>query len=194
MKEVFVVQQFYIHISIQVASNPTLHCISVMTHTLSQRLKRLSLPLQVSPIFQKFPLWPLSFYKRPKLVSVFVNRKKSKKESRFQEKRQKVKTVLRVCFTRSRLQRQQASPVVRVSPPSFFSGPALSISAASCHAFTQLCEHLGFTSIYLVHPLARCALRSLLPESFHRNTLLSNSRGNLQSTLFSGISMAFDIL
>lgn len=125
-------------ISIQVASNPTLHCISVMTHTLSQRLKRLSLPLQVSPIFQKFPLWPLSFTKRPKLVSVFVNRR-NPRVSLLGEKA-KSKNSAQGLFYKGRLQRQQASPVVRVSPPSFFSGPALSISAASCHAFTQLCE------------------------------------------------------
>ena len=146
------------------------------------------------PYLSKVPIMATFFLQKTYASTCFCQPKEIQRGVSLLGEKAKSDSGAQRLFYKEQVTKAASTPVERVSPPSSFSGPALSISAASRHASTRLWEHLGFTSIYLVHPLVRCVLRSLLPESFHRNTLLSNSRGNLQSTLFSGISVAFDIL
>ena len=74
--------------------------------------------------------------------------------------------------------------LVRAAPPSPSPGKHTQIKRPQ---LWTVCEHLCSLSTNSVHPLARCVLRQLLLHfnavltytRFHRNTLLSESRGNL---------------
>ena len=96
---------------------------------------------------------PLVFYKRPTLVSVFTNWKKSKEDFHFYEKRQEGKIALSICFCSELLYRQHTPNAARVALPSSFLGATLSIPASSCHSFelymwaSVLCLNLFFVSI-----------------------------------------------
>ena len=85
--------------------------------TISFILEIITLVMQVSPAFRKFELHaPLHFYKRPTLVPVFTNRKKSKEDFHFCEN----EVQPRVFSEPS--ERQRTLQAVRLAPPSPFCG------------------------------------------------------------------------
>ena len=133
------------------------------------------LPPTTMPRFGKFTLGHFAFTKdiHPHLYS--LTKRNPKRFSLLQGKAKRGNSAQRL-FCKEQVTEAVSTPEVRGSLPHSSLGPVLSISEASHQAFTQVWKHLGFISIYWVHPIARCVWRSLLPESFHRNTLLSDSR------------------
>lgn len=115
--------------------------------------------LQISPTFWNFTLCHFAFTTKPTLVPVFANQKKSKENFYFYKKKKvKGKNSVPVCFAACRSRgsayleqwgwhRQATSPCP---------GTTLSISASPAKALNCIYEHLWFTLIYCVHPLARC--------------------------------------
>lgn len=101
---------------------------------------------------------PPRFYKRPTLVIVFSNQKKSEGEFCFYKERQKVKAAFSVCPAAS-LDGGSEHPKQREWHPQAPSqGTTFSISASS-HQNFELHEHLCFISICFAYPLARCVLK-----------------------------------
>ena len=141
------------------------------------------------PHFLKVHFMSLPFYKRPTLIPVFANQKKSMEDFQFYEKRRQAKTVFSVGFAAT-VTEAARTPAARGAPPSSFLGTALSLSTSqhpAAIALNCVCEHLYFSSIYFVQLLARCVLSSLLlrftpfqlNERFYRNILPSDSEENL---------------
>ena len=112
------------------------------------------------PFSSKVCFTPLHFYRRPILVPVFFNWKKSKAGFCFFWKKKKWKT--KIVFTFTDAVMEVVHQEQRVAPSSCFLGTTLCISASSPRALNCVHEHLCFISIYLVYPLARRVLRKLL--------------------------------
>ena len=138
----------------------------------------------------------LHFYKRPTLIPVFANWKKSEEDFHFYEKSQKVKIVFSICLAaisyRSSTHPKQWEWYCQASSP----GMTLSISASSCHSFelylwasviyfslfcasvSKMCPKVITSSLYAISAY----------EWFHRISLLLESVGNLYLTKVLGIT------
>lgn len=139
----------------------------------------------MSSTFQKFTSSHFIFMKDLYLYLFWLNEGNPKGFSLLQ-KRWDVKTAFCVCF-RVSCNRGSAQPQQRVGPPGSFPRPA-SISASGHHTLTCVSGHLCFISfilcIYRGKMCPECNCFFLLYAiwtciSFHRNTLLSDSMGNL---------------
>lgn len=118
------------------------------------------------PCFLKVFIMPVCFYGRPvSYVPAFANHKKSKEDFQFYRKKHNMKIAFNIGLA-STLQRR-CTPNSENSAPTLLPWEPHSI-LTSCHSF-ELCERLRFTSIYSVHLLARCVLRS---QTFKRGYFL----------------------
>ena len=116
--------------------------------------------LQVSPIFLKVRFMPLCSSKRPTLITVFTNQKKSKEDFAFTKKKKKwkIKIALSICLAGDTT--EAVHPMWEEWPrqnPSQSHSLHLSIKPWSSESQG---EHLCFTSIHFVRPSARGVLRS----------------------------------
>ena len=147
-----------------------------------------SLSMSCIPCFSKVCFTALCFYERSTLVPVFANWKKSKEDIHFHgKKRWKVELALSVCFAASSY-RGSTHPELEDwhhQAPSLET--ILSILASSRHSF-QLClwASVLYLDLFCTSVSKMCSkvivfsLYAVLAyESFHRNALLSNSRGTL---------------
>ena len=107
--------------------------------------------------FLKVCFMPLCFYKGPALEPIFCNRKKSKGDFSFYEKRWKLHSA---SVLQQLSWRQHAPRVARAAPPSSFLGNYPQLPASSTLAWNWVCEHLCFTLIYFAHLLARLPPRN----------------------------------
>ena len=100
-------------------------------------------------------------YKRPPLILVFANWKKSEEDFQFYEKRQKAKVAFSMFG--SSCSRSRGTPSSKSSPAKL---PPQELHLASQHqaapAVNCVCELLCSISVHFVHPSARCVLRQLL--------------------------------
>lgn len=108
------------------------------------------------PLSTRARYGPLHFYERPTWVPVFSNRKKPEEDFFFDERRCKAKTALSVCSAGAVQQRCVAQAAGR---PANQLIPRASLSTSDPASRARNCEQLCFTTIYSMHPLARCVLR-----------------------------------
>lgn len=93
--------------------------------------------IQVSPTFQKFTLCHFALWETY-VSTCFADKKKSKEDFCFYEKKAKNEKSFQHLFCRELLQRHHAPRAARVALPSSLSGNYTSISASSCHS-SELC-------------------------------------------------------
>ena len=112
-----------------------------------------------SPCFLKVHFIPLPFYKRPTLVPVFTNWKKSKEDFCFYKKRWKWKqhSVFVFQATVTEASRPWAG---QGDLPDSFPGNYTASQHQVPIALNCVCEHLCFIWVRSVHPFSRCVLRS----------------------------------
>ena len=126
--------------------------------------------MHISPSLPKFALWPLCFYKRPTLVPVFVNWKKSRGFSLLQKKKIKLKSKTSVSISFA---------------------ATFSISALSRHTFqlvlwaSVLYLHLFCASFCKIHPEVNVSpvYTKWAYERFHRSILLADRGEVCASTM-----------
>lgn len=104
---------------------------------------------------------PLCFYERPTRTACFRSPKEIQKREDFclYEKGREVKTAFGICFAGSLYRGSAHSPsseggTAQLLPLQPHSAP----QHQATQALSCVCEHLCFTSMYFVHPLASCVL------------------------------------
>lgn len=137
------------------------------------------------PHFSKVRFLPLHFYKRPTFVPAFANRKKSKENFCFYNKRQKTKIAVSICFAMSLIE-AALTRAVRVGPQAPCPGTTLSIqhqapqlwivSVSTCALSRFICA-----SVSKLRPkvIASSLFTISAHERFRRSAMLSDSGRNL---------------